>query len=1212
MNNQKFFLILCFLLIAVLVLVGCANETVVVTNEPTMTDVDTTTFLGMDTPVEEELTVTKTVSPSETPTLTSTSTITPTVTPSLTPTMTPTMTPTVTATATDVWRGAVLIEKFDLVRDDRVENRLPYVRGVYTLSPDRTMALLYVSEDMAELWRFDGEEIATYMGTYFNIIYGKFSSDSSKFALLSEDHKLKVYNRDGEEIGSFSDVVVNLSEYGSVLTDSYRFSFDGKYILILNEVEGYQIYEVEGHQIPNYYFVSYSEDEEREGVIVRYKQNSSFDLSESLIKEQIKQMRSSTTTGELISELNQHQTDEIFVIDFSSNQNYSLFRNRKTKELLIWSFIDKKFVNLIEEGITEQVFNEYENDTDEFFGTTFENIRLIHLGEDDFVASLYGEGAQLTNIRTNEQYYYPHLESDSLTNFQYVVLEKQNRVITYSYGLMRIWTIDGKLLKTITDDFRINQLEKISPDQEKLVFLNCFNQNVVDCNLSVISSIDGEFMITFSDASLQPNLEKGDNIINNVSLKNPNLIEYITKDGIYPTIYLNKQDDTRFYWFSSDSSLFAYGGSWNDSKPILFDFNKNEIVKTLPIESLWGIDIDPENNFLIVSGEWYFNKETAEWYVTIWDSDGYLLGILPSENNNVIQGYYLGNGKILTETTTQYAILSVWQTLDGYSYDWQGTRGLDWSNYPFPLVTPTATYTTTPRPTYTPTLTPTATPTVTPSISPTPTMTVEFTMTPTIAPTLTPRPTSTPRDFGIRVTDSEYEFLNYEPNTIINLEATIWDTVMSHDETHMAVYSIKDVGRESIKTLNVFDLEGNLELEFYNKGLYTFDDYDPYLEKILWSPDDSMLLLGDETGKFHLIDLDGNVLSIVNLRESLCNGENYDLLKNNEHLRNDDNYNPDEKPVEIDDYEELYKAWAVRDVGFKPAYLEEPAHSCPAFEGFSVEAAFSPNGKMFATLLDNVVTIWNLDGEKLYEYENYVISLSHLSFSPDNKYLLFTEERKAYLWDFEEDEIVEKFDVGDAITNIEFVEDLEDYDLDINDERDAERNEIEDFWFDEKNVSNEFVKVDYYDLVRPRYGVQIETQYSQVYIFDIEFDSSIHFGWGAGIIVYDAIFAPDSDLLVTEYATGALVWKDGLDDYLYNFKNPGYEVRMLALHQNERWLAMATWNDVVKIWDIKTGVLMSTLDFHDSAIKYVEFLENTDQIVTSSYDYHVVIWDLVK
>ncbi len=1206
MNHKKYFIVILILCLSFLLL-SCSLSK----------DIDNNIKETLNIPIDLEdntfeIPPSKTVNPTGTMTLTSTIKPTNIASLSLTPSFTSTLTPTSTPTVTEVWRGPVPIEMFDLMRDERVENRLPYARGVYVLSPDRTMALLYVSEDMAELWRFDGEEIATYIGTYFNIIYGKFSPDSSKFALLSEDHRLKIYNRDGEEIGSCNNLVVNLSEYGTILTDSYHFSIDGKYVLILNEFEGYQIYEAEGIRIPNYYFVSYSEDEEREGVVVRYKQNSSFDLSESLIKEQIIQMRSSTTAGELISELNKNQMDEIFVINFSSNKSYSLFRNKNTKELLIWSFIDREFVNLIEKGETEQVSNGYENDTFEVFGATFENITLINVGEDDFVASLYDEGAQLINIRTNEQYYYPHLESDNLKKIQYIVLEKQNRVITYSYGLLKIWTIDGKLLKTIQDDFRINQLETISPDQEKMVFLNCFNQNVVDCNLSVISSINGESMITFSDSSLRPKFQKGDYIIKNVSLRNPDLIEYITKDGIYPTIYLNEQDDTKFYWFSSDSSLFAYGGSWNNSKPILFDLNKNEIVKTLPIESLWGIEVDPENNFLVVSGEWYFNKETAEWYVSIWDSDGYLLSVLPSKKNNVIQGYYLGNGKILTETTDQYAILSVWRALDGYPYDWQGTHGLDWSNYPFPIVTPTATFTATPRPTYTPTLTPTTTPTVTPSISPTPTMTVEFTMIPTITPTTTLRPTITPRDFGIRVTDSEYEFLSYEPNTIINMEASISDTVMSHDKTHFAVYSIKDAGQESIKSLKIFDLQGNLELEFHNKGLYTFDDYDPFLEEVIWSPDDSMLLLGDETGKFHLIDLDGNILAIVNLSESSCNGENYDLLKNNEHLRNDENFDPDEIHVEIDDYEELYKVWAVTDIGFKPAYLDEPTHACPSFEDLSVEAAFSPNGKMFATLLDNVVTVWNLNGMKLFEYENYVISLNHLSFSPDSKYLLFTEERKAYMWDFEEDEIVQKFDVGDVITNIEFVEDLEKFDLDINDERDAEKNAIENFWFDEKNVSAEFVKVDYYDLVRPRYGVQIETQYSQVYVFDIEFNEDLHFGWGKGIIIYDAIFAPEQDLLVTEYASGALVWKDGLEEYVYKFHNPGYNTVMLKLHENERWLAMATWNDVVKIWDIKTGVLMSTLDFHDSAIKYVEFLEDTDQIITSSYDHRVVIWDHVK
>ncbi len=1183
MNNKNFFIVI-FILCLSFLMFSCESTQEI--QENTVTQIDSTEYKILPTNTLDEKII-YTATSSMTPTSVSTFTTT--------PTLTSTVIPSTTPTPTEIWRSSVIIEKFDLLRDERVENRLPYRRGVYTLSPDRKKALLFVSEDMVELWRFDGEEIATYVGTYFNIINGEFSPDSSKFALLGGDNKLKIYNLDGEEISCINNVKVHLSEYGTILTDSYDFSFDGKKILILNEFEEYQIYGTEGIKIPNYYFVSYSEDEEKEGVDIRYKQNSSFELSESLIKEQIIQMRSSTTSGELFTTISREKEGKIRVLDFSSNKNYSLFFDYENKDLLLWSFIDNEFIKL----------DIYEN---------AEKIRLVSIGSEDFISTLYVDGVQLINIITNERYYYPHNESN-ISKIDYRILEKQNRVIVYSYGVIKIWTIEGKLLKIINDNFRIGMLEEVSPNQDKVVFLNCFNQNVVDCNLSVISSINGEFKITFSDSSLKPILEKNDYQKKNVSLKNPDLIEYVTKDGIYPTIYLNKQDDTRYYWFSSDSNIFSYGGSWNDSKPILFDFEKNEIIDILPIESLWGIDSNIEKDYLIVSGEWYFDKETAEWSVTIWDKEGYLVGVLPSDKNNVIEGYSLGNGKILTETTDQYAILSIWRTQEGYPYDWQGTVDLHWSNYLYPLVTPTATFTMTPRPTYTPTVTLTSTPTLTPSISPTPTMTLEFTLTPTVVPTETPRPTITPRAFGIEISESNHQYLHYQPNTVINFDYVINKTALSNDGKHVAVYTFDDdgFGNNDYHMVEVYDLAGNLELSFDWKGRYEEKGYDPMLTALSFSPDDSMLLLADETGKIRLIDMDGKVLSIINLQKSSCNVENLAFyICEDQNLNNEQNFDPYGTCNASIDKIELYKAWAVIDVGFKAAYLEEPEYICPAFEGLEIEAVFSPNGKLIATLLDNVVTVWDFHGKKLYEYENYIISLSQLSFSPDSKYLLFTEERKAYLWDFEKDEIVEKFDVGDVITNIEFVEDLEKFDLDINDERDAEKKVIENFWFDEKNVSAEFVKVDYYDLVRPRYGVQIETQYSQVYVFDIEFDEDLHFGWGKGIIVYDAIFAPKQDLMVTEYASGALVWKDGLEEYVYNFYNPGYNTVMLKLHENERWLAMATWNDVVKIWDIKTGVLMSTLEFHDGPIKYVEFLEDTDQIITSSYDHRVVIWDHVK
>lgn len=1226
MNNKNFFIVI-FILCLSFLMYSCESTQEIQENTVTQRDSTEIEILPTNT-LDEKIIYTATSS--TTPTSISTFTTTPT------PTLTSTVIPSTTPTPTEVWRSSVVVEKFDLLRDERVENRLPYARGIYTLSPDRKFALLFVSEDMAELWRFDGEEIATYIGTYINVITGKFSPDSSKFALLGEDEVLRIYDLNGFEISSYKNILFDITEYGTLRTTPYYFSKNGNYILIINNYEGLGIYKTTGQIIPNYNYISYSDLSEIDGIKSDYSKSSSFALTDSIAFEKMKQLRHETTSGELIEIILSDKEDKFNIenyllkvsdsgykyykydspiLNFSYNEKYALFIDRKQNNILIWSFEELAIINEIQLDFLNQA---WENDifNNDLYKYLLRNIKITSINDQNFLSYLSKNGVEIFNIETGEKIYLAHDDITEITMFNsYLILEKVNRIITFSYGHLKIWSLDGKLINSIEDTYRIGRFEKISPNQDKLVFVNCFNQNVVDCNLSVISSLDGRSLITFSDSSLKPVFEDGDYLKKNVSLKNHDLIEYVSKDGIYPTIYLNEQDDTRYYWFSADSNLFSFGGSWNDSKPIIFDFEKNEIIDILPIESLWGIESDIENDYLIVSGEWYFDKETAEWSVTIWDQDGYLLGVLPSNKNNVIEGYSLGNGKILTETSDQYSILTVWRTLDGYPYDWRGTEGLDLSNYPYPLVTPTATFTMTPRSTYTPTVTLTSTPTLTPSISPTPTMTLEFTLTPTVVPTETPRPTITPRAFGIEISESTHQYLHYQPNTVINFDYVINKTALSNDGKHVAVYTFDDdgFGNNDYHMVEVYDLAGSLELSFDWKGRYEEKGYDPMLKALSFSPDDSMLLLADETGKIRLIDMDGNLISIINLQKSSCNVENLAFYFCEDiNLKNELDFDPYGTCNASIDKTELYKAWAVIDVGFKAAYLEEPEYICPAFEGLEIEAVFSPNGKLIATLLDNVVTVWDLHGNKLYEYENYIISLSQLSFSPDSKYLLFTEERKAYLWDFEKDEIVEKFDVDDAIMNIEFVEDLEDFDLSINDDRNAERKAIEDFWFDEKNTSAEFVKVDYYDLVRPRYGVQIETQYSQVYVFDIEFDEDLHFGWGKGIIVYDAIFAPKQDLLVTEYASGVLIWKDGLEEYVYNFHNPGYNTVMLKLHENERWLAMATWNDVVKIWDIKTGVLMSTLEFHDGPIKYVEFLEDTDQIITSSYDHRVVIWDHVK
>lgn len=68
-------------------------------------------------------------------------------------------------------------------------------------------------------------------------------------------------------------------------------------------------------------------------------------------------------------------------------------------------------------------------------------------------------------------------------------------------------------------------------------------------------------------------------------------------------------------------------------------------------------------------------------------------------------------------------------------------------------------------------------------------------------------------------------------------------------------------------------------------------------------------------------------------------------------------------------------------------------------------------------------------------------------------------------------------------------------------------------------------------------------------------------------------------------------------------------VSALSLSEDGRYLASGSWDQTLKVWDLKTGHCVNTLNAHDQGIQAVAFAGDR-KIATGSYDQNLKIWRL--
>ena len=267
------------------------------------------------------------------------------------------------------------------------------------------------------------------------------------------------------------------------------------------------------------------------------------------------------------------------------------------------------------------------------------------------------------------------------------------------------------------------------------------------------------------------------------------------------------------------------------------------------------------------------------------------------------------------------------------------------------------------------------------------------------------------KEYGPNTSYLEYEIIEEVqiPGTYIRSEFT------SDFKNFLVYYYRQNDNKTSELMVSLFDFLGHDKNDFYLKGNYEINSFEPGLEFFRFSTDNKYYMLGDDSGKVHIYNYNGTLKSIINLYpESECNHEDLHKL-----YCIDPNYNFEV----IYDYYGLCKPYeqniiekVISDSGFKMAYNLPAEEVCDRDdleinEGEKViHGAFSPDSTMIVTSNENIFKLWYSNGSLISTYKNYVHEISDVQFSPDGKYVIFSADHFVNVWDIKHEKLLLSFD----------------------------------------------------------------------------------------------------------------------------------------------------------------------------------------------------------
>ena len=115
---------------------------------------------------------------------------------------------------------------------------------------------------------------------------------------------------------------------------------------------------------------------------------------------------------------------------------------------------------------------------------------------------------------------------------------------------------------------------------------------------------------------------------------------------------------------------------------------------------------------------------------------------------------------------------------------------------------------------------------------------------------------------------------------------------------------------------------------------------------------------------------------------------------------------------------------------------------------------------------------------------------------------------------------------------------------------------------------------------------------------------------GHGSVVWSVAFSHDSTWLASASRDKTVkIWDASSGACLQTLEDHSDWVRSVVFSHDSTWLASASRDETVKIWDASSGACLQTLEGHSSAVYSVAFSYDSTRLASASKDRTVKIWD---
>ncbi|MGK7898032.1 MAG: tetratricopeptide repeat protein, partial [Xenococcus sp. (in: cyanobacteria)] len=454
---------------------------------------------------------------------------------------------------------------------------------------------------------------------------------------------------------------------------------------------------------------------------------------------------------------------------------------------------------------------------------------------------------------------------------------------------------------------------------------------------------------------------------------------------------------------------------------------------------------------------------------------------------------------------------------------------------------------------------------------------------------------------------------------IWNLKGELLKTIIGHTDTVKSVSFSPDgkiiASASSDDTIKLWNLKGEL--------LKTFTGHTDIVNSVNFSPngkiiasasdDDTVKLWNlegellqtftDHTGGVNSISFspDGKVIASASRDQTIkiwnLEGELFHSLAGHTNMVNDISFSSDGKVIASASSDNTTKLWNLKG---------ELLQTFTGHTGGVNSISFSPGGKVIASASsDNTIKLWNLKGELLQTFTGHTGIVNSIRFSPDGHIITSaSNDNTIKFWS-----VTKKIltfiegDTGDNITT--FLNYLQKYPRQGNK-----------FSFNSNgkiiaSVSEDIIKIH-----------NIEGQLLQTLLGHTSKVNSVDFSPNGEIIASTSndssikIWSLEGELLqiIEEYnfdisvkelselasdQSGISLWK--FENFIKN--------KTLSFSDDGQIIAFVS-NKNIHIWDLERERLMNTLVGHKDIVRSINFSPNGRNIISSSYDNTVKLWDL--